>query len=577
MRSKQMFGKNDLVDNLSSDLSRARNKRDALASDIITLTAEIAVLEASLLTDKDRRERERAASEIERIKKRVRDRYLAFAPVIAGIRDATEVAAAIVPKARELDQLLRPIATEVGNAIDDLLSDLDRRIEALRVGQVAPELPQSLKESGARRKANDEECIRIFKAAGYKVVEPRFNVLTYKKWLEKGRRVKKGEKGFSVGPFKLFHEDQTEASGSSDLPLPIERVIPQQPKDNDPFLRLPERLRRNSLAKKEASEDQCSAPASTMHRARKRGGGPLMRVLRFADIAVAVTTFVAMYLLFNGGEQLSNPRANQLENIQGPVLAQKSDRLAVREEEDAEDQVYSPKRVRLEIYDLPADDDLNPLKRGHLSYLADYAYSEVPPDKRPPDIALDSLKDVPVGTPVEEIKRASDAFGLDFNFMKAVAKIESDFNPTQRTGSYIGLFQLSKDEFAQYGSGDVLNARDNAIAAAYKFATAAILFELSTHNKATSSDLYLIHQQGTRGAEEHVNHPDRTAWKSMCATDEGKEKGEKWCKRAIWENTLPEVKHVWKSVDNLTSGVFVQMWQDQVKRFYTRYSEATAN
>ena len=302
-----------------------------------------------------------------------------------------------------------------------------------------------------------------------------------------------------------------------------------------------------------------------------------MRVLRFADIAVAVTTFVAMYLLFNGGEQLSNPRANQLENIQGPVLAQKSDRLAVREEEDAEDQVYSPKRVRLEIYDLPADDDLNPLKRGHLSYLADYAYSEVPPDKRPPDIALDSLKDVPVGTPVEEIKRASDAFGLDFNFMKAVAKIESDFNPKQRTGSYIGLFQLSKDEFAQYGSGDVLNARDNAIAAAYKFATAAILFELSTHNKATSSDLYLIHQQGTRGAEEHVNHPDRTAWKSMCATDEGKEKGEKWCKRAIWENTLPEVKHVWKSVDNLTSGVFVQMWQDQVKRFYTRYSEATAS
>jgi hypothetical protein len=34
------------------------------------------------------------------------------------------------------------------------------------------------------------------------------------------------------------------------LPLPIERVIPQQPKHNDPFLRLPERLRRNSLAKK---------------------------------------------------------------------------------------------------------------------------------------------------------------------------------------------------------------------------------------------------------------------------------------------------------------------------------------
>jgi hypothetical protein len=61
----------------------------------------------------------------------------------------------------------------------------------------------------------------------------------------------------------------------------------------------------------------------------------------------------------------------------------------------------------------------------------------------------------------------------------------------------------------------------------------------------------------------------------MCATDEGKEKGEKWCKRAIWKNTLPEIKHVSKSVDNLTSGVFVRMWQQQVDRFYTRYSEAT--
>ena len=60
----------------------------------------------------------------------------------------------------------------------------------------------------------------------------------------------------------------------------------------------------------------------------------------------------------------------------------------------------------------------------HISYLADYVYSEVPPDRRPADTLRDALKDVPVGTPVEEVKRASDAFGSDFNFMKAVAKIE---------------------------------------------------------------------------------------------------------------------------------------------------------
>jgi hypothetical protein len=274
-----------------------------------------------------------------------------------------------------------------------------------------------------------------------------------------------------------------------------------------------------------------------------------------------------MYLLFNGEEQLPDPRANQ------SILAKKSNRLAPKEQEEVEVQVYSPKLVRLEKYDLPADghaSDLNSQKQNHLSYLADYVYSEVPPDKKPTDIVLDSLKDIPVGTPVEEIRRASDAFGLDFNFMKAVAKIESGFDPKQRTGSYIGLFQLSKEEFARYGSGDILDARDNAVAAAYKFATEDILFELSTHKKTTFSDLYLIHQQGTRGAEEQVNHPDRIAWKSMCATDEGKLKGEKWCKRAIWENTLPEVKHIWKSVENLTSGAFVKMWRERVAQFYTR-------
>jgi hypothetical protein len=103
------------------------------------------------------------------------------------------------------------------------------------------------------------------------------------------------------------------------------------------------------------------------------------------------------------------------------------------------------------------------------SYLAYYAYAEVLPDKKPADTVLEFLKGIPVGTPVEEIKRVSDAFGLDFVFMRAIAKIESDFDPKQRTGSYIGLFQLSKHEFEKYGSGNITDPRDNAVAAAYKF------------------------------------------------------------------------------------------------------------
>ena len=298
-----------------------------------------------------------------------------------------------------------------------------------------------------------------------------------------------------------------------------------------------------------------------------------MRVSHFAEIAVALATFITTYLLFDNQQNFASLSANQIGNIQ-TGFERKSDRYAVKEDEEVEEQVFSPKVVRLERYYRPADGDLNSPKWDQLSYLADYVYSEVPPDRKPADTVLDALKDIPIGTPVEEIKRASEVFGLDFNFMKAVAKIESGFDPKQRTGSYIGLFQLSKYEFAVYGSGDILNARDNAVAAANKFATSALLFELSTLKKPTYSDLYLIHQQGTRGAEEHVNHPDRIAWKSMCATDEGKQKGEEWCKRAIWENTLPEVRHIWKSVENLTSGVFVKMWQERVDSFHSRYSEA---
>ena len=214
--------------------------------------------------------------------------------------------------------------------------------------------------------------------------------------------------------------------------------------------------------------------------------------------------------------------------------------------------------------------------KKELPYLQYYVYSELPPPEKPPVIALAAMSDVPLGTPMEEIKRAANAFGLDENFLKAVAKIESDFNPKDRTGSYIGLFQLSKNEFKHFGSGggEITNSRDNAVAAAYKFVIEAQMFEYVTHKKPTISDLYLIHQQGWQGAAEHVSHPDWVAWRSMCATDEGRQRGERWCKKAIWGNTLPAVKKEWKSVERLTSAAFVQMWRGRIDSLYARYADA---
>jgi hypothetical protein len=271
---------------------------------------------------------------------------------------------------------------------------------------------------------------------------------------------------------------------------------------------------------------------------------------------------------------LAPPALPQAE-ISAPVLLEKN-QARLPKEDDTVSSIETVPSVKPQQPVQETAQGTAPPKQD-LTYLADYAYSEVPPETKPADTVKESLKGIPVGTPIEEIERAADAFGIDFNFMMAVAKIESNFGPTQRTGSYLGLFQLSNYEFEKYGSGDIYNPRDNAIAAAYKFTTAAILFELDTHQKATRTDLYLIHQQGTQGAAEHVSHPDRIAWESMCATDEGRLKGEKWCKRAIWQNTLPGVKSIWKSVDNLTSGEFVKMWRQRIALFLSRYSRtATA-
>ena len=223
-----------------------------------------------------------------------------------------------------------------------------------------------------------------------------------------------------------------------------------------------------------------------------------------------------------------------------------------------------------------ADANLDP-RIPDLSYLTYYVYSETPPEEKPAETVVKALKEIPEGTPLEEIKRVSQAIGLDPTFMKTIAKIESDFDAHQRTGSYIGLYQLSNSEFRQYGVGDILDARDNAVAAGFKMLTEAAFFENQTHKKATPYDLYLIHQQGIQGAAEHVSHPDRMAWQSMCATDEGHQKGEGWCKRAIWRNTLPAVQKVWKSVENMPSAAFIAMWHDRINMFYARFSDAGAN
>ena len=174
--------------------------------------------------------------------------------------------------------------------------------------------------------------------------------------------------------------------------------------------------------------------------------------------------------------------------------------------------------------------------------------------------------------PRDEIREASSLYGLDLVMMMSIAKVESDFNPRVRTGSYKGLFQLSDYEFKKYGDGSIWDARDNARAAAHMFLVQAEKFRWALGHYPDYAERYMVHQQGIQGAIEHYRHPERVAWQSMCATDEGVLKGEQWCRRCIWGNLLPQWKQAFGSVDKIQSGDFVNLWTGRIDHLANRLS-----
>ena len=135
-----MFGKDDLVDNLSHDLDRARGKRDALASEVTTLTTQITEMEGRLSEAKSRRDRVRVLGEIEATKAQIKQATSEFVPLIGKLCEAIERAAVIVPEARELNSFLLSVAAEVDSLVNPLLRELDQRADAVRAGHVAPDL-----------------------------------------------------------------------------------------------------------------------------------------------------------------------------------------------------------------------------------------------------------------------------------------------------------------------------------------------------------------------------------------------------------------------------------------------------
>jgi hypothetical protein len=98
--------------------------------------------------------------------------------------------------------------------------------------------------------------------------------------------------------------------------------------------------------------------------------------------------------------------------------------------------------------------------------------------------------------PRDEIQEAASLYGLDLAMMMSIAKLESDFDPRVRTGSYKGLFQLSDYEFQKYGEGSIWDARDNARAAAHMFLVQAEKFRWALGHYPDYAERYMVQSMG---------------------------------------------------------------------------------
>jgi len=68
--------------------------------------------------------------------------------------------------------------------------------------------PSAANGTSDRSAQNEILAIKAFKKAGYGLIKPHTDALTYNKWIEKGFKVKPGENSAKVKNLRLFHKSQ---------------------------------------------------------------------------------------------------------------------------------------------------------------------------------------------------------------------------------------------------------------------------------------------------------------------------------------------------------------------------------
>lgn len=187
----------------------------------------------------------------------------------------------------------------------------------------------------------------------------------------------------------------------------------------------------------------------------------------------------------------------------------------------------------------------------------------------------------PLQTPVQQaanpppgphgpaIASAASTYGVDPTSLAATVQVESGGNPRARTGSYKGLTQLSDSEFDKYNpypGRSIWDPEANLAAGAAKMKAEGDQFAKNFGRQPSGFDTYMIHQQGLAGYSHYLANPAAPAWQNMAATGEGRQKGDRWSKAAIWDNVPDQYKATFGSVNNVSSADFMAMWQQRFAR-----------
>jgi uncharacterized protein (TIGR02594 family) len=156
------------------------------------------------------------------------------------------------------------------------------------------------------------------------------------------------------------------------------------------------------------------------------------------------------------------------------------------------------------------------------------------------------------------VTAAAKSAGVSPDVMLHIANIESSGNPTARSpgGKYLGLFQLSQDEFLANGGGDIFDAADNARAAARKLKAESDRYQSKYGRAPGAFEIYMIHQQGWSGFKALCDCPQSLAWvaiRSFYSTDAVAKSAISGNCPACWGDALA-----------LTAEQFLEAWRGRV-------------